>query len=103
MVRKDFNLYNFSYFFRYFLRFSVCFSLRLLFVAFSVAIAVAFALVVVVVAVAGFGGAEVAGSGIGIGSRVEWSGVEWDVCFGADAAFLSTKMRICEFSLFLCF
>lgn len=24
MVRKDFNLYNFSYFFRYFLRFSVC-------------------------------------------------------------------------------
>lgn len=70
---------------------------------FSVAIAVAFALVVVVVA--GFGGAEVAGSGmgIGIGSRVEQSGVECDVCFGADAAFLSTKMRICEFSLFLCF
>lgn len=96
MVRKDFNLYNFSYFFRYFLRFSVC-SVSLsvcCLLPFSVAIAV------VVVVVAGFGGAEVAGSGmgIGIGSRAKW-----DVCFGADAAFLSTKMRICEFSLFLCF
>lgn len=71
---------------------------------FSVAIAVASTLLAVVV-VAGFGGAEVAGSGpgIGIGSRVKWSGVGWGVCFGADAAFLSTKMRICEFSLFLCF
>lgn len=72
---------------------------------FSVAIAVAVASTLLVVVVAGFGGAEVAGSGpgIGIGSRVEWSGVEWGVCFGADATFLSTKMRICEFSLFLCF
>lgn len=43
------------------------------------------------------------GVGWGLGLGVEQSGVEWDVCFGADAAFLSTKMRICEFSLFLCF
>lgn len=43
------------------------------------------------------------GVGRGLGLGAEWSRVEWGVCFGADAAFLSTKMRICEFSLFLCF
>lgn len=95
MVRKDFNLYNFSYFFRYFLRFSVCSPCCLL--PFSVP----------VVVIAGFGGVE---------AELGWDGFRHskslcvsgggggEVYFGAAAAaFLSTKMRICEFSLFLCF
>lgn len=73
--------------------------LSMLFVAFFSAIAHA-------VVVVGFGGVE---------AELGWAGLGWVFChangwwgngdyFGAAAAtFLSTKMRICEFSLFLCF